>query len=57
VVDDAGGDLAHEVWLQFGDGLGAGERPAFEHRFAQANEAFIGVDFQKERAGLNEKSL
>ena len=57
VVDDAGRVLADQVRREFIDALSARERAPFEDRFTQADEAFVGVNFEEEPAWLDEERL
>ena len=45
--------LADQRRLDLGDGLGHGQGPALQDRLTQADQAFIGVHFEKEPAGLD----
>ena len=49
--------FADQIRREFLDGGGDGFGPAFEDRFAQASDAGIGVDFQKQPAGLDQKGF
>jgi hypothetical protein len=44
-----------QVGFDFLDGFRAGPRTAFQYRLAQANDARVSVDLQKQPPGLDQK--
>ena len=56
-MDNAGWVFADEGGRHLFDGGGNGLGTAFEDRLAQADQPFIGVDFEKEPAGFDEKGF
>ena len=57
VMDHPGRVLADQIGFQFGHRLGAGLGPALQDRLAESDQALVGVDLEKEPAGLDQEGF